>query len=97
MTFRFNTSGRTNPQAAVLIDLAAEGTYPDGKKVQAMYNTVQRGTIVRRVLVYREGTTGSWRSTEGITFKGLPRTPENLLKVVGDAEPTAIIYTMPAI
>ena len=96
MVFRF--SGQ--PQGG-LIDMALEATFQDGRKIQSMYAAarcqVGGRMCMRRVLVYREGTTGRWLSSEGISFEGVQRTPENLVRSVGRAEPVAEIYTLPAV
>lgn len=99
MVFRFTDR---RPQG-VLIDMALEATFQDGRKIQSMYATVggQRDPLgrvcMRRVLVYREGVAGRWLSSEGISFEGVQRTPENLVRSVGRAEPVAETYVLPAV
>jgi hypothetical protein len=76
--------------------MALESTFEDGSKIQAMYVMERRGPMTRRLLVYREGTSGRWLSSEGISFEGVQRTPENLVRSVGRAEPMAETYVLPA-
>lgn len=93
MIFRFTTG----PSGGGVLDAALEATFSDGKKIQSMFMIVHNGPVSNRVLVYREGISGKWLSSEGISFNGLPRTPENLVRSVGHAEPTEEIYIIPAI
>ena len=83
-------------EAPIVVDMALEATFESGKVVQAMIH-VTHGDIVTRSLVYREGTTGTWLSSRGISFNGLPRNPETLVRVIGGADPINEIYTAPAI
>ena len=76
--------------------MALEATYPDGRKVQAMHFTERHGVFARRHLVYRYGISGRWLNSEGISFKGLPRTPENLVRSIGRADPVDETYVVPA-
>ena len=93
MVFRFTEA---SPIGQV-IDMALEATFNDGKTVQSMFVTLQRGPMAHKALMYREGTTGKWLSSGGISFKGLPKTPESLVRVIGGADPVSEIYVLPAI
>lgn len=80
-----------------ILDMALEATFPNGKVFQAMTATVARGNMYYHVLVYREGTSGRWLSSEGISFKGNQRTAENLVRALGYADPISEIYVFPAV
>ena len=84
-----------------MIDMALEATFQDGRTIQSMYAMAggrqDPSGRMRRVLVYREGAAGRWLSSEGISFEGVQRTPENLVRSVGRAEPVAEIYVLPAV
>jgi hypothetical protein len=75
--------------------MALEAKYSDDSIAQSMYIFIQRGHSIQKVLVYREGTTGKWLSTEGISFNGLERNPDNLIRSIGRSEPVTEIYVMP--
>lgn len=77
--------------------MALESTFEDGRKVQAMYAMVRRGPMVQRFLVYREGTSGKWLSSEGISVSGVQRTPESLVRSIGRADPVDEKYVLPAV
>jgi len=91
MTFSF-TSGYSQDTAPICVDLCLEAVFEDGKIIQATTIRTTAGTT----LVYRESTSGKWLSTAGISFNGLPRTPENLIKTLGSREPVRLVYVMPA-
>ena len=93
MIFRFQNN--PNAQRNHIIDMALEVTYEDGKKVQSMFIYARRGPAVQKILVYREGTSGKWLNTEGISFNGSARIPENLVRSLGRSEPVAETYVMP--
>lgn len=93
MVFSF-TQGQQGPSRFV-INMALEAKYSDNSIVQSMYVFIQRGPSIQKVLVYREGATGKWLNTEGISFNGLERTPENLVRSMGRSEPIAEVYVMP--
>lgn len=93
MVFRFTQS--SEPPRNYVIDMALEVRYSDDSIVQSMYIFIQRGQSIQKILVYREGTTGKWLNTEGISFNGLDRTPDNLVRSMGRSEPVAEVYVMP--
>ena len=93
MVFRFTNANE--PQINYVVDMALEARYSDDSIVQSMYIFIQRGPSVQKILVYREGATGKWLNTEGISFNGLDRTPENLVRSMGRSEPVAEVYVMP--
>lgn len=93
MVFRFEQS--PDSPGIYVIDMALEATYSDGSKVQSMYIYVRRGQAVQKTLVYRDGVSGKWLNTEGISFNGLIRTPDNLVRSIGRSEPVAEVYVMP--
>lgn len=93
MIFRF-TNGS---EACQVLDMALEATFEGGKVIQSMFVTIQRTPVRQKALMYREGTSGKWLTADGISFNGIPRTPENLVRVVGGADPTHEVYVLPAL
>ena len=81
-----------------ILDMALEATFEDGHKVQAMFVLPRDRLLPGRQLslVYREGTTGRWLRSEGISFKGEQKTPETLVKSIGRADPVDMVYVVPA-
>jgi hypothetical protein len=75
--------------------MALEATLSSGKKIQSMYVYVRRGNSVSKVLVYREGTSGKWLNTEGISFEGKPRSPENLINILAGSDSYNEIFVLP--
>ena len=94
MLFGFSTCGDGAPSP--VIDMALEAVFEDGRIVQSMFVDIKRGASAIRVLVYREGTTGKWLHSDGISFNGLQRTPENLVRSLGYAGPCEEYYVFPA-
>jgi len=92
MVFRFTNS----PEAGQVLVMALEATFENGKVIQSMFFTISR-TPRQRVLMYREGTSGKWLTADGISFNGSQRTPENLVRAVGGADPTHEVYVLPAL
>lgn len=93
MVFRFTNANESTRN--YVVDMALEARYSDTSIVQSMYVFINRGQSIQKILVYREGTTGKWLNTEGISFNGLDRTPENLVRSMGRSEPVAEVYVMP--
>ena len=93
MVFRFSEA-----PAVEMVDMALEATFQDGRKVQAMFVKVSRRFMPgsHLALVYREGTSGRWLSSEGISFEGAQRTPESLVRSIGRADPVDEAYVVPA-
>lgn len=93
MIFRFTDDSASSH----VLDMALEARFENGKVIQAMFIIVQRPTVLQRALVYREGITGKWLSSSGVSFNGLPKNPETLVRAVGGADPISEIYVFPAI
>lgn len=93
MVFRF--TGR-KPACAGAMNFALEATFDNGTVIQSMYIDIVRAATRQRRLVYREGESGKWLSSEGISCNGLQRTPENLVRSIGGADPIKEIYVLPA-
>ena len=72
-------------------DMVLEAVFDDGRVVQAM-----RTRPPIEVLMYRESRDGRWLHAEGVSFGGLPRTLENLVRSVGGADPATEVYVLPA-
>ena len=92
--FRFGGQGNTASSATVTIDLVQEFSFPGGKVVQAFFYRHPQQPQLRQ-LVYREARTGQWRTTEGLSFGDRPRTPENLIAVLGLGEAEKVIFLKP--
>lgn len=93
MVFSFSCGGRTPP---VMVDMALEALFENGSRVQAMFVYVNNGRGVQKKLLHRTGTTGRWLDSDGIPLGGQPRTPENIVRSIGGADPVEELYVMPA-
>lgn len=85
-----------NNTLGVIVDMVLDASFDGGKVVQSAYTHVRRGDFPEKLLVYREGRSGKWLRSDGISFNGDDKTPENLVRSIGGADPIEEIYVMAA-
>ena len=93
MHFSFHSGSSARPA----LNTALEAVFSDGRVIQVI-NTLagdSSGRNVRTVFAFREGRTGKWRDSAGLSMDGKPRTLENIARAIAKAEPDSEMYVFP--